>query len=196
MNPDLQTSKRIVILGGGTAGWITANAMVDSWADKGFDITLIESPEIGTVGVGEGSTPRLKLFFDALGVQESEWMPKCNATYKTGISFANWSTRPGFERYFHPFATQIDRHTLTAFYFNTYARRQGVDLHAHPDRFFLSAKLAEKRQGPKPNENFPFVVEYGYHFDAHLVGEYLKERAKGLNVKHVQAQSAGREPDL
>ena len=188
MNPDLQTSKRIVILGGGTAGWITANAMVDSWADKGFDITLIESPEIGTVGVGEGSTPRLKLFFDALGVQESEWMPKCNATYKTGISFANWSTRPGFERYFHPFATQIDRHTLTAFYFNTYARRQGVDLHAHPDRFFLSAKLAEKRQGPKPNENFPFVVEYGYHFDAHLVGEYLKERAKGLNVKHVQAR--------
>lgn len=188
MSPDFEGNKSIVILGGGTAGWITANAMIDSWADKGFGITLIESPEIGTVGVGEGSTPRLKLFFDQIGVEESEWMPKCNATYKNGISFANWSTRPGFERYFHPFASQIDRHTTTAFYFNTYARRQGVDLHAHPNRFFLSATLAENRQGPKPNENFPFVVEYGYHFDAQLVGEYLKERAKARGVIHVQAK--------
>ena len=182
-----QTGKRIVILGGGTAGWITATAMIDNWADKGFDITLIESPAIGTVGVGEGSTPRMKLFFDSIGVQESEWMPRCNATYKNGISFANWSTRPGFGRYFHPFASQLDQHTSTAFYFNTYARRQGVDVHAHPDRFFLAAKLSENRQGPRPTENFPFVVEYGYHFDANLVGDFLKERAKDLGVKHIEA---------
>ena len=188
MNPDPQANKNIIILGGGTAGWIAANAMIDSWAEKGFDITLIESPQIGTVGVGEGSTPRLKLFFDAIGVQESEWMPECNATYKSGISFANWSTRPGFERYFHPFFSQIDKHTATAFYFNTYARRQGVDVHAHPNRFFLSARLADNRQGPKPNENFPFVVEYGYHFDAHLVGKFLQEKAKARGVKHVQAR--------
>jgi 2-polyprenyl-6-methoxyphenol hydroxylase-like FAD-dependent oxidoreductase len=103
MNPGVQANKSIVILGGGTAGWITANVMIDRWAGKGFDITLVESPEIGTVGVGEGSTPRLKVFFDAIGVHESDWMPKCNATYKNGISFANWSTRAGFERYFHPF---------------------------------------------------------------------------------------------
>jgi flavin-dependent dehydrogenase len=185
---DSQTRKRIVILGGGTAGWITASAMINSWADKGFDITLIESPAIGTVGVGEGSTPRMKLFFDSIGVQESEWMPKCNATYKNGISFANWSTRPGFDKYFHPFSSQVDRHTRTAFYFNTYARRQGIDVHAHPDRFFLAAKLSENRQGPKPNENFPFIVEYGYHFDANLVGDFLKERAKGLGVKHIEAK--------
>jgi 2-polyprenyl-6-methoxyphenol hydroxylase-like FAD-dependent oxidoreductase len=183
-----QTGKRIVILGGGTAGWITASAMIDSWADKGFDITLIESPAIGTVGVGEGSTPRMKLFFDSIGVQESEWMPRCNATYKNGISFANWSTRPGFGRYFHPFASQLDQHTSTAFYFNTYARRRGVDVHAHPDRFFLAAKLSENRQGPRPTENFPFVVEYGYHFDANLVGDFLKERAKNLGVKHIEAK--------
>lgn len=188
MSPDLKISKNIVILGGGTAGWISANAMIDSWADKGAEITLIESPDIGTVGVGEGSTPQLKVFFDKIGVDEAEWMPRCKATYKNGISFANWSTRPGFERYFHPFATQIDKHTATAFFFNTYARRQGADVHAHPDRFFLSAKLAENRQGPKPNENFPFLVEYGYHFDAHLVGEFLKERALARGVKHIQAK--------
>jgi len=188
MKPNPQTGKRIVILGGGTAGWITASAMIDHWADKGIDITLIESPAIGTVGVGEGSTPRMKLFFDSIGVQESEWMPKCNATYKNGISFANWSTRPGSGSYFHPFASQLDQHTTTAFYFNTYARRRGIDVHAHPDRFFLAAKLSEHRQGPRPDENFPFIVEYGYHFDANLVGEFLKERAREQGVKHIAAR--------
>jgi len=188
MSPDQQIRKRIVILGGGTAGWITANAMIDSWANKGIEITLIESPAIGTVGVGEGSTPRMKLFFDSIGVEEAEWMPRCNATYKNGISFANWSTRPGFGSYFHPFTSQVDQHTRTEFFFNTHARRQGIDVHAHPNRYFLAAKLSENRQGPKPNENFPFVVEYGYHFDANLVGEFLKERARERGVKHIAAK--------
>ena len=178
--------QRFVILGGGTAGWITANALVDAWGKKGAEITLVESPDIGTVGVGEGSTPRLKIFFDDIGVAESDWMPKCNATYKNGISFVNWSTRPGFDRYFHPFASTLDQHTKTAFYFNTHARRHGVDVHAHPDRFFVAAKLSENRQGPKPDENFPFVVDYGYHFDAGLVGEFLKDRAVGRGVTHRQ----------
>ena len=75
MSLDPKTRKRIVILGGGSAGWITANAMIHSWAATNIEIVLIESPAIGTVGVGEGSTPRLKLFFDSIGVQESEWMP-------------------------------------------------------------------------------------------------------------------------
>lgn len=188
MNTDSKNRKRIVILGGGTAGWITANAMLHRWSDKDTDITLIESPAIGTVGVGEGSTPRLKLFFDAIGVQESDWMPACNATYKNGITFAGWSTRPGYDSYFHPFASQLDKQTLTAFYFNTLARRQGVDVHAHPDRFFLSAKLSENRQGPRPDENFPFVVEYGYHFDAGLVGEFLKKLAIERGVRHLEAR--------
>ena len=186
MDPDV--NKRIVILGGGTAGWITANALIDRWGDKGVDITLVESPEIGTVGVGEGSTPQLKVFFDSIGVEESEWMPRCKATYKNGISFANWSTKPGFERYFHPFASQSDRFTTTAFFFNTLARRQGVDVHAHPDRFHLAAHLAEDRQGPNPDENFPFVVDYGYHFDAQLVGQYLGKLARARGVKHLEAR--------
>ncbi len=181
-------SKRIVILGGGTAGWITANSMINAWADKGVDITLIESPAIGTVGVGEGSTPRLKVFFDSLGIEEADWMPKCKATYKNGISFAGWSTRPGFERYFHPFPSRIDQFTTKPFYLSTFARRQGADVHAHPDRFFLSAKLAGERLGPLPNENFPFFVEYGYHFDAQLVGEFLRDVATSRGVRHIEAK--------
>ena len=173
---------------GGTAGWITASALINRWAERNVEVTLIESPDIGTVGVGEGSTPRLKIFLDDIGVEESDWMPKCNATYKNGISFANWSTKPGFERYFHPFVSQVDRFTTTAFFFNTLARRQGVDVHAHPDRFSLTARLSENYQGPKPDENFPFVNDYGYHFDAHLLGEYLKELGKARGVKHLQAK--------
>lgn len=162
--------------------------MIDRWAGTGVSISLVESPDIGTVGVGEGSTPRLKQFFDTIGIEESDWMPKCNATYKNGIAFANWSTKRGFERYFHPFPSQADRQTATAYYFNTYARRQGIDLHAHPDRFFLAAKLAESKCGPKPDETFPVVVEYGYHFDANLLGDFLRARAVARGVSHVQAK--------
>ena len=153
-----------------------------------MEVALVESPDIGTVGVGEGSTPRLKIFFDTIGVEESEWMPKCNATYKNGISFVGWSTRPGFEHYFHPFASQVDQHTKTAFYFNTHARRLGVDVHAHPDRFFLSARLSANRQGPIPSESFPFVMDYGYHFDAGLVGEFLKEKAVSRGATYIPAR--------
>ena len=190
-------NKRIVILGGGTAGWIAANAMIERWGAQGADITLIESPDIGTVGVGEGSTPRLKVFLDQIGVKESEWMPPCNATYKNGISFVNWSTKPGFERYFHPFASQVDRFTTTAFFFNTLARRRGIDVHAHPDRFSLTARLSDNRQGPIPDENFPFENDYGYHFDAQLLGEYLGDIAKSRGVRHLQARvtDVNRAPD-
>lgn len=189
MNPD--SRKRIVILGGGTAGWITANAFIRRWGSSGVDLTLIESPEIGTVGVGEGSTPRLKVFLDEIGVEESAWMPRCKATYKNGISFVNWSTKPGFERYFHPFASQVDRFTTTAFFFNTLARRRGVDVHAHPDRFSLTARLSKNRQGPIPDERFPFVNDYGYHFDAQLLGEYLREIARSRGVTHRQVRVTG-----
>ncbi len=181
-------NKKIVILGGGTAGWIAANALVHAWGGRGAEVALVESPDIGTVGVGEGSTPRLKIFFDTIGVEEAEWMPKCNATYKNGISFVGWSTRPGFEHYFHPFASQVDQHTKSAFYFNMHARRHGIDVHAHPDRFFLTARLSANRQGPKADESFPFVMDYGYHFDAGLVGEFLKEKALERGATYVPAR--------
>ena len=77
-----------VILGGGTAGWMAACLIAKAWPQH--KVTVVESPDIGIIGVGEGSTPQLKAFFDTLGLAESEWMPKCNATYKAGISFHGW----------------------------------------------------------------------------------------------------------
>lgn len=150
-------------------------------------VTVVESPDIGIIGVGEGSTPQLKAFFDTLGLAESEWMPKCNATYKAGISFHGWSERPGFERYFHPFHTQLDSFTEPQFAFHTRARRTGRDVWAHPDRFFLPARIAAERRAPVTPENFPFNIGYGYHFDAVLVGKTLREHAVGrLDVVHLE----------
>jgi 2-polyprenyl-6-methoxyphenol hydroxylase-like FAD-dependent oxidoreductase len=172
---------RIVILGGGTAGWMAANLFALRWPGRA-EITVIESAEIGIVGVGEGSTPQLKAFFDQLGIAEAEWMPACNATYKVGIGFRGWSERPGYETYFHPFPSQLDVHTAPAFMFNTRMRRRREDVWAHPDRFFVPARLAELRLAPKAAETFPFEVTYGYHFDAHLIGAYLRDHAAGRGV--------------
>jgi tryptophan 6-halogenase len=182
--------KRIVILGGGTAGWMAANLFAQAWGKLGTQVTLVESPEVGIIGVGEGSTPQLRAFFQALGLAEADWMPKCNATYKNGITFRGWSERAGFESYYHPFATEIDIQTLGGFTYNTRARRTGRDVWAHPDRFFLPAYLSSKRLGPIPAENFPFDISYGYHFDAYLVGAVLREHAKALGVEHLERHIA------
>jgi hypothetical protein len=184
------TTKKILIVGGGTAGWMTALIMARAWVKLGFDIHLIESPEVGIIGVGEGSTPALKQFFDKLNIAESEWMPECNATFKSGIRFERWSTKPNCESYFHPFASALDSHTLPLFIHNARARVRGLDIYAHPDRFFLAAKLAEKNLAPKAHYNFPFEASYGYHFDAVLLGQFLKKKAIAMGVKsslgHIQ----------
>lgn len=175
---------RIVVLGGGTAGWMAANLFAKAWGGRA-KVTVVESAEIGIVGVGEGSTPQLKAFFEHLEIPESEWMPKANATYKVGIGFRGWSERPGYESYFHPFPTQLDVHTAPAFMANTRMRRQKQDVWAHPDRFFVPAALAAARKGPHAAASFPFEIGYGYHFDAFLIGALLREHAEGLGVERL-----------
>ena len=180
---------KIVVLGGGTAGWMAANLLAARWAGRAR-VTVIESEEIGIVGVGEGSTPQLKAFFDGLGIGESDWMAKCNATFKNGIRFERWSERPGFESYFHPFPSQLDVHTAPVFLGNTLARRKGEDVWAHPDRFFVPAALAANALGPRPGENFPFETSYGYHFDAHLIGAFLRDHALARGVERLERKIA------
>lgn len=183
-----QTNKKILIVGGGTAGWMAANLMVSCWKPLGIEIGLLESPDIGIIGVGEGSTPQLKSFFDFLKIPESEWMPACNATYKTGIRFNDWSTKPGYNSYFHPFDSELDVHTQPAFFYNCDVRRKAVDVYAHPDRFYVNAALAKQKLGPHPHDNFPFKIGYGYHFDSGLLGQFLRDKAKAQGVNHYQAK--------
>lgn len=180
----MEKPKRILIVGGGTAGWMAANLMVSRWPD--IEICLLESAEIGIVGVGEGSTPHLKFFFDTIDVADSEWMSRCNATYKNGISFIDWSHIPGFSSYFHPFPAQTDDLLTVPIFFNAIdARMKGVDANAHPDNFFLETYLTKNKLGPIPAESFPFGAAYGYHFDSNLLGQFLAERAIARGVKRI-----------
>ena len=179
--------KNIVILGGGTAGWMAANLLQKKWQQRGIKITVVESPDIGIIGVGEGSTPLLKEFFDSLDIHESEWMPQCNATYKNGISFNEWSTVSGYESYFHPFPCSLDFATFGLLYKYTELRRKGVDVLAHPNRFSLMAGLTERKLAPLPTKNFPFHFQYGYHFDSVLIGKFLRGKAKDSGVSHIEA---------
>jgi 2-polyprenyl-6-methoxyphenol hydroxylase-like FAD-dependent oxidoreductase len=178
------TPKHIAILGGGTAGWMAATMLRKRWPAKQVEISVIESDSIGIIGVGEGSTPQLKAFFDTIGVTESEWMPACNATYKIGIRFNHWSSLPGGESYFHPFPSSLDKHVAQAFVYNNYLRRQGYDIQGHPDAYFVQARLADRHLAPQPLDNFPFPVHYGYHFDSHRLGQFLKEKAVQWGVTH------------
>ena len=171
----------IAILGGGTAGWMAACLFARAWPRT--TITVVESPEIGIVGVGEGSTPQLKALFDTLGIAEADWMPSADATYKTGIAFHGWADDT--PSYVHPFAGQIDLHTQGAFFASTRARRLGADVPTHPDRFFLNARLAAAGRAPLAPPSFPFHIGYGYHFDAHKVGAVLRDHALGRGVVHL-----------
>jgi tryptophan 6-halogenase len=179
--------RRVLIVGGGTAGWMTALILARSLIEQGVEITLVESPTVGIIGVGEGSTPWLRGFFDSLNIDEAEWMPECHATYKCGITFDGWSTKPGHASYFHPFASMLDNLTMTQFVHNTDARVNGADVCADPDRFFIATRLARKNLAPKAAEHFPFDVWHGYHFDAVLLGQFLHKKALQRGVRYETA---------
>jgi hypothetical protein len=177
--------KHVVVVGGGTAGWMTALLLASSAYGARLKVTVLESPQVGVIGVGEGSTPWLRGFFESLGIEESEWMPQCHATYKAGITFEGWSTRPGYESYFHSFASMLDNMTMAPFIDNVHARLDRADVYAHPNRFFISARLARECKAPRPQRSFPFDVWYGFHFDAMLLGEFLRKKSIERGVTHV-----------
>lgn len=178
--------REILIVGGGTSGWMAAALMAHAWSERGFRITLLESKAIGIIGVGEGSTPKMRRFFDRLGVSEAQWMPVCNATYKCGIRFPHWSTRKGYESYYHPFFSQADDATVRAFYQNATLRNRNFDVHAHPDAFFVSNYLSRHGRAPLPDNSTGYTTDYAYHFDASLIGEFLKTYAMARGVRHLE----------
>lgn len=178
-------SKNMIIVGGGTSGWMAAAALSHSSTFKKWNITLVESHNIGTIGVGEGSTPYLQRFMAKLGFNEKHWMEYCDATYKTGIEFAQWNG--DHKQYFHPFYTSMDVETAEIFFNVANGRRRGQGEHINGDNFFISGHLAKHGLSPVPVKNTPAASEYGYHFDAGKLANLLKEFSCENGVKHIIA---------
>jgi len=179
--------KKIIVLGGGTAGWM-ATALIAKKLGHLFSVDIIDASAISAIGVGEGSTPLLKTFFEQLNITEKEWMPACNATYKLGITFEGWSHKKNFSSYFNPFYSHFDKDYSKALIHNTHLRRSGINVHVHPNTFCFSAYLAEAKCSPIPPYHFPFDVLYGYHFDAALLATFIKKKVINQSVNLIDAE--------
>lgn len=176
----------LVIVGGGTAGWMAAN-YCHNQLKAHWQVVVIESDRIGTIGVGEGTTPYIRQFFASMGLQESEWMPACDATYKCGIRFPGWSTRKGFTSYYHPFFSALDLPHGDTFFEQANQRRYHHDAVAsQPDHYFLASYLSSRGLSPASYSDPQTHIDYAYHFDAAKLGHYLRDVAKRRGVRHIQ----------
>ena len=177
---------KIVIVGGGSAGWMAASFFLQGFGRHGTKIVLIESSNIPTIGVGEGTVPTFRRFLHHLGIPESEFMSACNATYKHGISFPGWTGSREFETYFHPFNSPDYASYDKAFFENCRLRRNGTTTPTDPVDFFFGAEMARQRKAPAgPPPCDPNRVGYAYHFDAGLLAEFLKRRSIERGIQHI-----------
>ncbi|HEY4368914.1 MAG TPA: tryptophan halogenase family protein [Steroidobacteraceae bacterium] len=173
--------RRVVIAGGGTAGWIAAAAL--SQQLKGIlDVTLIESEEIGTIGVGESSIPPMRVFHKLLKIDEQEFMRSTEATFKLGILFDNWRTIG--DRYIHSFGRNGKSTWLCEFHhFWLRGLEMGIDSELGDYCFELQAAKAQKFATSPQSE-----INYAYHLDATVYGKFLRRFAEGHGAKRVEGK--------
>ncbi|MFC4311498.1 tryptophan halogenase family protein [Steroidobacter flavus] len=180
-------ARQIVIVGGGTAGWMTA-ASLARFLDPRYRVRLIESDAIGAVGVGEATIPQIQLFNQALGLDENDFLRQTHGTFKLGIQFVDW-LRPG-HRYIHAFG-QIGR-PLGLLPFHQYwlrYRAGGGELGLDAFSLNASAALQNKfsRQVKPANAALP-PMTYAFHFDASLYAKYLRNYAEQRGVIRIEGK--------
>jgi tryptophan halogenase len=184
------TLRNIVIAGGGTAGWMTAAALA-RFCGRGWTITLVESDEIGTVGVGEATIPMIRLFNQALGIDEAEFLRETHGTWKLGIEFDGWGA-PG-ERYMHAFG-QVGR-GLGLLPFHHYWLRAHASGRAGPlGDYVLNAVAAKAGRFAHVDRAADSVLPpmpYAFHFDAGLYAAYLRRFAEARGVARIEGRIDG-----
>lgn len=188
----------VLIVGGGTAGWMTAAYLVKAFGPH-VRIVLLEAPAIPKIGVGEATIPNLQsMYFDFLGIPEAEWMKEVNGAFKTAVKFINWrKLAPGEQsnHFYHPFGIlpYCDGVTLPQHWFNlTGGKGEPFDYACFPQTVMM-----DRLQSPKFMDGRS-AYSHAWHFDAHLVADFLCKwaTARGVTrvldeVKNVEVSDAG-----
>ena len=181
----------IVIVGGGTSGWMTAALLSKEHPE--MEIALIESEKVPTIGVGESTISQFNRFTKRLGLKDEDWMPYCNATYKTSIAFKNFREGKG-ERFQYPFGrfdsdSNIDFHDDIRRFFELQAK-YGDELYP-PEQFApfnnkntYTADYGRMPEGDIPGSNWDFADDTAYHLSAELFGNYLRDNFAVPNGVH------------
>lgn len=183
MDLNMNKKTKIVIAGGGTAGWLAASAIARQLGSV-FDITLVESSEIGTVGVGEATIPPMKTFHQFVGINEQEFMQATHATFKLGIEFENWK-KVG-EKYFHSFG-ETGKNTLITEFLHFWLRGKEIGAAGDFGDYCLEFKAAMKN---KIGDQQQITMNHAFHLDAGLYAKYLKNIAVKHGVKHYDGKIA------
>ena len=179
-----QPVRKVVILGGGTSGWMCASALARMIEHGGVSVTLIESDEIGTVGVGEATIPTIMEFNRLLGIDEDDFMRKTEATFKLGIEFVDWG-KAG-DRYFHPFGTfGVDVHAIKFHQLWLRLKQDGAPGIGDIGEYNLATVAARSGRFARPTggpNSVLSTLRYAFHFDATLYAGYLRGHAEDLGV--------------
>lgn len=176
----------VAILGGGTAGWMAAAILARRLDDRFGTIRVIESPDIGIIGVGEASIPPIRLFNDALGIAEHDFLKNTRGTIKLGIEFRDWS-RVG-RSYFHPFGVPGTRPEQISLH-QEWLKLHRIDSVGGFDEYSLNtvaARLGRVAAGGSGEDSLRSVFAYAYHFDASLYAEYLRGYALARGVVRIE----------
>jgi tryptophan 7-halogenase len=186
------TDKRIesiVIVGGGSAGWMTAAALSNSLR-QGCRITLLESDDIGTVGVGEATIPPIRTFNEMLGIDEREFVKATQGSFKLGIEFVDWG-RLG-NRYFHPFGPHGRAFDIVGLHHYWLKAREAGETAAF-DEHSMAWALARAGRFTRPGQdprNVLSTFDYAYHFDAGLYARFLRRYSEERGVVRVEGKVA------